>query len=932
MSVFARREFAVAILAVCIMAPAARAEEKAVTFDSKDSIAGWTVTGDVSIDPDKKREGAPGGSLKIGPGGRAAWKLGGADLAGKVEFWVFDDGAAAAQPKQHGYGALWGLTARDGHALVGGTLYAAYLDGTADYNIGEFDPAKAGSMPSHKCYYLGLKRSGGWHKWTFDMDPDKGLSVLVDGKNVNAATLRFDWNKSQLAGIAGLIFYGDGFKDGKQVLWVSGLTVAQGGPMKAKPTPPPPPPPLVPAKDPASAGPPVKFLDQVAGKHPRLLITAERISDLKARFQSDHSKLYREQILAYIPGCTIPANRKTTNAWGQEVGLQKMPMLALHYVLTGDKATFDRCLEFLKWLDEINDDWSEGGSEKNSDHAAAFTMVGASIMWDWLYNDLDPAFREKFRQDLLWHARAMYYGGHLAGNPGGNYWRGVPGYNHRWFRDWGMVLATLAAAEGKPEEQWFLGEVAKELKYMVDWLPADGSQHEGPSYGSSAGALGMACLVSDGCLGTKYMENPFFRNVGAYTLAFTAPGMKESLYFADNFDKSTGVSPFFLKPAADHRQADVCDGLRRFLQTNQTKWGTRDSAWLALLMDDPAIKEGRLENLPTTSFWPDLGLAVVRDSWQDKAVAAMFKCGPMGGYKLNAWRETRKDAKGALPYVNVAHDHPDANSFILLADGQYLAETNRYPIKPGKLSTGNNTILINGLGQAVTGRSEGDEWQQPGSGDMTEMARIVAWKNAGDVVVVEGEAAGSYLAYTDKATKKSRPAIDRFRRTFIWVKGSYVLVIDDVRSPQPVEVTWLMQGAKLELVDEPQGPYRLSKGGAQCDFRLVADAPLKTVMGVSTANDHSKLMGWQQLQASAEGTAVRFVSVFDPWRRGDVKVALAPDGRDKATITVTASGVTDTWQWQAAGGKFEAATLRGARPDGFNVTVDAACKPPAEPM
>jgi ACS family hexuronate transporter-like MFS transporter len=65
----------------------------------------------------------------------------------------------------------------------------------------------------------------------------------------------------------------------------------------------------------------------------------------------------------------------------------------------------------------------------------------------------------------------MYYGGHLAKNPGGNYWRGVPAYNHRWFRDWGLTLAALAAAEGKPHEQWLLGNVQREMQFMVDWLP-----------------------------------------------------------------------------------------------------------------------------------------------------------------------------------------------------------------------------------------------------------------------------------------------------------------------------------------------------------------------------------------------------------------------------------------------------------------------------
>jgi len=211
------------------------------------------------------------------------------------------------------------------------------------------------------------------------------------------------------------------------------------------------------------------------------------------------------------------------------------------------------------------------------------------------------------------------------------------------------------------------------------------------------------------------------------------------------------------------------------------------------------------------------------------------------------------------------------------------------------------------------------------------MGKITAFKDAGDVVIVEGEAAGSYLAYTDRKTQRSRPALDRFRRTFVWVKGSYILVLDDVRAPQPVDVTWLMQGAKLETIDRAQGRYRLSKNKAQCEFQLVADVPLKGKIGVSTANDHSKLLGWQQLQATAKAEAVRFVSVYDPWHHKDLRVTLVPDGRDKATVTVQSAGFKDTWQWQAAAGKLETATLRGSRQGGFTVTVDAQSAAPPAP-
>ena len=259
--------------------------------------------------------------------------------------------------------------------------------------------------------------------------------------------------------------------------------------------------PILPAKDPvASGGQQVRYLPLVANRHPRLLLTAERIPQLKAFYNSPEGRLYRGQMEGYVAGCTVPANRRTSSAWGQEYGLFKLPMVALHYVLTKDKASFDKSVAYLKWLAGTAN-WTSGGEpavehtpeayagvmqklmqfgprgERNSDTTASFTMVGAALTWDWLYNDLDPTFREQFRQILWQHARAMYYGGHLSGNPGGGYWRGVPAYNHRWYRDWGLTLAALAAAEGKPEEQWLLGAVEKELQFMAEWLPSDGSQH-----------------------------------------------------------------------------------------------------------------------------------------------------------------------------------------------------------------------------------------------------------------------------------------------------------------------------------------------------------------------------------------------------------------------------------------------------------------------
>lgn len=900
----------------------------------------WTVTGGVTTDTTRSHS-EKGAAIKVAPGGRAVKTLRSDNGSGHVTLWVYDDMTAPEDAKASRSGPSWGIIQPDGEMLIVGALYAPYLSGAEGY------AAAAGQKDFQlDCQWTSVPRQAGWRKWDFDFDPDKGVSLQVDGKPV-----RFDWNKTPIAGFSGIVLLGDQTTGKAQTIWVDDVQSTLGGPMKVKPVAPPPLAPFLPDKDPASTGTPVKLLDSVAGQHPRLLLNPARIAALKAFYNSDQAALYRQQLLSMLPQCTVPANRKMSEAWGQDIGLQKMPSVALHYVLTGDKDSFNKCMDYLHWL-AGQPDWTDGGgpanvspddalaalhkmpphAETNSDTTAAFTMVGAALTWDWLYNDMDPAFREKFREVLWQHARTMYYGGHLAGNPGGNYWRGVPMYNHRWFRDWGLTFAALATTESKPQDQWLLDKLQGELQFMADWLPADGSNHEGPGYGGSSGALGMTFEVSDSCLGTHHLDVPFFKNLSTYAVQEMTPGMNQALYFSDCFTRALSLNPYYMKTAALHHEGDALDALRTAIKINAQKFGIREGAWVSLLSDDPA-QHGDRAKLPATAFFPDLGLSIMRENWQqDQAVAAMFKCGPPGGYDLNSWRPTAKTTNGQLPYINVAHDHPDANSFAIFGNGDYMAETDRYPDKPGKLSSSVNTVLINGLGQTPEGRPEGEAWLQPSSHDMTSMGKVTAYKDAGDVVVTEGEASGSYLAYTDSKTKKSRPALDRFRRTFVWVKGGYILVLDDIRSPQPVEITWLMQGQKLEPVDAAANTYRLSKGQAQCGFQLLADGPFQTKMGVSTANDHSKLLGWQQLQASAQAQAVRFVSIFDPWHRGDLKLAFTPSGPDKGTVTVSGKGINDTWDWQAATGKFDASTLHGSRKGGFDVKVDAQTAAPPKPV
>ena len=749
--------------------------------------------------------------------------------------------------------------------------------------------------------YMGGRKKGAWQKWEFDYDPDQGVQLSVDGK----PSKRFDWNKTKASGFDGLVLYGDETEgDSAQTVWVSGVDYELGPPMETKPVAPPPPPPVVPESDPAPEGEVPQINEAMRGKHPRLFFTAETLPALKEFYASEAAARWREQLEKYAqvsrPFEEPKFQKDATD--GQRQGFWRLPTAALHYTLTGDPESFENAKGFLEKLLELKH-W-EIGKETDSGMSSANIMVGAALAYDWLYNDLNPDFRERFGEKLFQMARAQYHGGHLTKNPGPHYWQADPLPNHRFHRDAGLTLAVLASYEGRPEQQWLLQQTIEELEFVNKWLPEDGTSHESPGYLVFGGNhLVLAMKASDDVVGTTFLDAPFFKNVGLFLAHTSMPGFSQSFGYGDWNGKGFGqYNNFRLLTARLFNQPESKDAVMRVFENSPD---TMQHGWFSLLWDSADSERGDATTLPKDTFWPDIGLAIMRDSWADGAASAWFKCGPMGGYILNKFRN-ENDGK----YINVAHDDPDANSFVLGLGSDLLAETDRY--SKHKKSSHHNTILINQIGQIAGKRPEGAVFSQPG-GDMSKMGIITAWRDLDGITAVEGEAAGSYPSYQDRKTGKSRPALDRFRRTFLWVEGEYVLVLDDIRAPEPVEMTWLIQSPKLEQIDENQ--FVLQSNDRQASFELASDQPLEFAIQESEADNRGELLGFQQLRASANAGALRIASVYNLWSKSNLSVRLEPGNADEATVTVTSSDTEDVWDWKA-GPASEASTLSAKRVKG----------------
>ncbi|MCC7495067.1 MAG: heparinase II/III family protein [Fimbriimonadaceae bacterium] len=851
--------------------------ERRENFDAAALPAAWQVTGAVSIDTARGHTG--GGSLQVAPGGRAAWKLRDTNGSGRVSFWVYEDAATREKDKERGAGPLYGITCADGRVLLAGTVYAPYLAGNTTYSLAEYRPA-ANEQPYFGVTYLGRQRTAGWHHWVFDFDPAKGLSISHNGQDLKG---RFNWIKSEVRGFTGLLVLGDQQQDRPQSTWIDDLEVTLsdaplGDPLAQ----------LLPASDPPAEGEVPRLRPSVAAEHPRLLFGPEDLPALREFVKTPRGKLFFDRLSQYLGACNPPTGTAflTDATDGQRQGLWRMPTVALHYLLTGDQASLDKAVGFLKVLLGLKH-WEL--DELDSGMSSANLMIGAALCYDWLHDALDPAFRERFRVKLWEHARRQYYLGHLGrwGEPSSHYWQGDPQNNHRWHRNAGLALAVLTTCSGAPEQQWLLQQLDREMEYVVDWLPSDGTSHESPGYmifGAAHLCLGVQAV--DRCLGTDYLHRPFFAHLGEFMQQTLTPGLAQRLHYGDQGGpgvEAFNYDVFELLTIGQHQRGDLLD----LADSRLTTQGVGEHiAWLGLLWY-PRSLAPRPGTAPLQAFFADLGLQFVRDQWTAGGRGAMFKCGPFGGYLLNRFRAERK-----MQYINVAHDDPDANSFLLFAGDQFIAESDRYSSK--KKSANHNTVLVNGVGQTVQGRDEGGVWSQPG-GDMSQMAVVTARAVQGANLGIEGEAAGSYAA-NPRGVK--RPAIERYRRSFLWLPGRYVLVLDDLRAPSEVTWDWLLQGGQVSAGAAQR--FTLHQGPASCPLQVAATLPLTASVVDSPADNKNKLLGWKQLRLRAAAPALRLATVCDLWGRGGLTVSLTADTADHALVNITGTGLSDRWDWTAA--------------------------------
>lgn len=624
-----------------------------------------------------------------------------------------------------------------------------------------------------------------------------------------------------------------------------------------------------------------------------LLLHPEREAQLRALFEAPEPAPMRARFEEYLKASTVPADTAYTSdaTDAQRQFLWRLPTVALHYRLTGSEDSLRTVTGFLQQLLKL-DHWEETG-ELDSGMGAANVMTGAALAFDWTKEGLPADLRSAFRDRMDRQMRALYTGGFLRGNPGVHYWQNDPQNNHRWHRLSGLTLTAAALHREGVLDPEYRRIIEKELQYIVDWLPEDGTTHESPSYMVFGLVyLVMAAQASDETFGTDFREDPFFATVGHFRKHTIAPGFVDAFHYGDSGGFG-GYNSAWYHIADYHHDAELQAVIDR-LSAEDT--GTAWLEWMNLIWRNPHLALGRIDPDDRVAYFDDLGLVFFRDGWSANSVAAMFKCSLPGGHMLNEFR-----AQTGFKGLNVAHDDPDATTFTLFINGEWVVENDRYSKR--KQSVNHNVVLVDGVGQAPPGKADQPTvWLQPSPDgvDMRDMAAITKWIEANGIAMIEGDATGSYAV----------EGVERVRRTFIWKEGAYILVLDDLQAARPLPFTWMIQSGHIQRMNSGPADFELRKGPVFCHLQQSSTAPLESSISTSPADHRGRTLGWEQLRmVSAPAQDLKIATLLLPWG-GQARLSLRRERDAEFPVEISGLPGGDRWRWMPGTSGLEPSTLR----------------------
>ena len=542
-----------------------------------------------------------------------------------------------------------------------------------------------------------------------------------------------------------------------------------------------------------------KKLESFAGIHPRLFLTAARISALQRKLTSSHKSVWqiaKARADAYL-GRTVPSNFKRQGDM-REAG-RGIPWQALAYLMTGQMPYLEGARKWMLTICEFPH-W-----ENDRSLAGGECLFGIATGYDWLHDRLDAKEKSFIREKLVRQARIMKDG------PPVHHDRWLANHNH--VEHLGLAAAGFALFDEAPEAAGWIRQTDLVFRALLDVAGNDGGSTEGHQYWAytTEALLRYAELARD-LLGENLYSSEWLKAVPDFIIHSTLPG-----FTAENCVMSFGDS---------HRQYSS-HGPAHILYRLATEYRNRHAQWLASEMErravgrdayctwaNPLWYDETLEPAPVSSlplFWhsDDIGWITARSGWHDDAVMVGFKCGPMHGHKAQLYYDANR---GAAHEIGGGHGHPDVNSFQIFAYGKWLA------IDPGyerqKWTRTHNCILVNGRGQI----GEGQTW--------FDRDAILETGATSAVIKAEHSAAWDYIVGDARNIYPAVSGLKKYHRHLLYVRPDFIVVVDDLSAGAAATFQWLLH-TDVTIDKKTESSFEIHNGDVFMDVRFLLPASLE---------------------------------------------------------------------------------------------------------
>jgi len=442
--------------------------------------------------------------------------------------------------------------------------------------------------------------------------------------------------------------------------------------------------------------------------------------------------------------------------------------------------------------------WGYTYNKPNVDLPPAHLLYAVAFAYDVLFDKLTASEKEIVKNKLIKQARLMYE--YFKFKKGKRY---TYSQNHTWIPMAGLAIAAYALMDETDEAKDWARLARAVFDRTMLTFAADGYFYESFHYFGFAFRWMIRYFDAHLAATGENLYEPMrskFANMKYFAMHSILPDRVNVFDFADVGDgalnrngtskreKLYGEYDILYRFAGIYQDAQaqtVGDFVRK-----ETAFGTREPMW-AFINHDSNLKPVALSEIPTQVYFADNDTVFWRSAWTKNATAFAFRCAPPEGHtaaklasKISDWRE------------NTGHAHPDANSFIIYANGKYLTgDTGYLGIKQ---TDDHNTILVNNRGQEKDGVYE--MFKEIPNERLDKIRIVETWGNS-DYFYVRGEAASGY--YADLGLKK-------FDRNFLYVAPDYFVVWDALETEKPSDFTFLLNsdreiklnGNEAELINK----------------------------------------------------------------------------------------------------------------------------------